>query len=498
MEKLINTSYTTSSGDSYTLAEILESLTSARSQLDNKAGTPGFISPDKPDNVYCTRYTEYLIKAGFTGEIPHQILSSLNEMGLVVLKDKLDENAYPYTCMSLSPNAGRISEQALDLQEQKERQFRERLQGAEHFMLSRVLGQEEPIRTISRAVKRHYGAPVKPKKPLVIVALGPTGVGKTETARRLQEFLTGNAEDMLKIDLGNMKAHEATSWSGAAPSYVGREAGSLFAKALKDADAQGKRLVVLFDEVEKAEPEVLDELLAPMDDGNYRIKLDGSVVSFNNHIIMFTSNKGSSEYQEAISRKLLGFRTSHTQQAQESTARNAQVEAFHKWVRPEFLNRVDEVVVYNGLSTETRRDIAAQKLDDYIREFETGHFKGRLDFENRDVFIAFLNTQMAQSGSHKQGGRQSNSMIDLHLGNPITEFLINNDIYPGSAAHIKATFIQTSKDDEPLDGHLEFTLLSKQDRVPKRLRIGGGNSADNTYAQGRGVAGNNTAAQIAR
>ncbi len=343
--------------------------------------------------------------------------------------------------------------------------FLKRLKHVEAFLNDRVLGQEDAIKTISRGVRRHYAAPVAPKKPLSYILLGPTGVGKTETARSLQEFFTGDPEDVVKIDLGSMQEHETSMLKGAPPSFVGRDAGALLAKKVKAAEDEGKTLVFLFDEAEKAKPGVLNDLLSVLDDGSYQIVLDGSRINLRRHVIMLTSNVGSREYEEVAKKRRIGFGTPQQQTQQHAAAEKAQRGAFENWVSPEFANRIDDVVVYKQLPVNVRRDIAAQKLRNYMVDFGKGQYNGVLTILNQDQLITFLGTKMEEN-SHKRGGRQANAMIDNYVANPLADFLLDQDLEPGSAPVINAEFVQTSKGNEPLNGHLVFTLLGSTPVAP--------------------------------
>jgi ATP-dependent Clp protease ATP-binding subunit ClpC len=227
----------------------------------------------------------------------------------------------------------------------------ERLLKMEEALHSRVIGQEEAIETISRAVRRARAGLKDPKRPIgSFIFMGPTGVGKTELAKALAEFMFGSEDTLIKVDMSEfMERHNVSRLVGAPPGYVGFDEGGQLTEAVR----RKSYAVILLDEIEKAHPEVFNILLQILEDGHLT-DAKGRRVDFRNTIIIMTSNLGASKIQTNSS---LGFR----QQGDTAEARaEASYELMKEKVqaelkqnfRPEFLNRIDATVVFRALTVE--------------------------------------------------------------------------------------------------------------------------------------------------
>jgi ATP-dependent Clp protease ATP-binding subunit ClpC len=224
----------------------------------------------------------------------------------------------------------------------------ERLLQMEDTLHKRVIGQDEAIQTIAKAVRRARAGLKDPKRPIgSFIFLGPTGVGKTELARALAEFLFGSEENMIKIDMSEfMERHSVARLVGAPPGYIGYEEGGQLTEAVR----RKSYSVVLLDEIEKAHPEVFNMLLQIMDDGRLT-DAKGRKVDFRNTIIVMTSNVGSDLLKRDTS---FGFATKlddvKTEEDNYRKLKDKVLNELKKTFRPEFLNRLDSVVVFRSLS----------------------------------------------------------------------------------------------------------------------------------------------------
>ncbi len=232
----------------------------------------------------------------------------------------------------------------------------ERLLKMEEALHARVIGQQEAIETISKAVRRARAGLKDPKRPIgSFIFLGPTGVGKTELAKALAEFMFGSEDALIKIDMSEfMERHNVSRLVGAPPGYVGFEEGGQLTEAVR----RKSYSVVLLDEIEKAHPEVFNILLQILEDGHLT-DAKGRRVDFRNVVIIMTSNVGAKSLLKDTS---LGFRPASEAEAQRADQqydrmRDKVLEQLKSQFRPEFLNRVDSLVVFRSLTVEEIREI---------------------------------------------------------------------------------------------------------------------------------------------
>jgi ATP-dependent Clp protease ATP-binding subunit ClpC len=226
----------------------------------------------------------------------------------------------------------------------------------EDALHNRVIGQHEAIETVSRAVRRARAGLKDPKRPIgSFIFLGPTGVGKTELAKALAEFMFGSEDSLIKIDMSEfMERHNVSRLVGAPPGYVGFDEGGQLTEAVR----RKSYAVVLLDEVEKAHPEVFNILLQILEDGQLT-DAKGRRVDFRNTIIIMTSNLGAKQLQTNSS---LGFRpvaddvAGRAQQSYELMKEKVTAELKNSF-RPEFLNRIDATVVFRSLTVDEIREI---------------------------------------------------------------------------------------------------------------------------------------------
>ena len=292
----------------------------------------------------------------------------------------------------------------------------ERLLNLEAVLHERVVGQEPAVSAVAEAIRRARAGIKDPKRPVgSFIFLGPTGVGKTELARTLAEYLFGDQEAMIRIDMSEFQeAHTVSRLVGAPPGYVGyEEAGQLTEQVRRRPYS-----VVLFDEIEKAHPDVFNTLLQVLDDGRLT-DAKGRTVNFENAVIIMTSNVGS---QHLVSTRQFGFTSGDGVDFRE-TERRAR-EALERAFRPEFLNRVDEIIVFQPL---TKEDVL--KIVDIMLKRLNKHLESqRVGIEVTDAAKEFL----AEEGyDPKFGGRPLARAIRRYIENPLSSRIIGGEFDPG-------------------------------------------------------------------
>ncbi len=282
----------------------------------------------------------------------------------------------------------------------------EKLVHMEDRITQRVVGQDTAIATVSNAVRRARSGLQDPNRPLgSFIFLGPTGVGKTELARALAEFLFDDEQAMVRIDMSEfMEKHSVARLIGAPPGYVGYEEGGYLTEAVR----RRPYTVILFDEFEKAHPDVFNILLQMMDDGRLTDG-QGRTVDFKNAIIIMTSNLGSQIIQET-----------------EGKQREEQVmEILRQALRPEFLNRVDEIILFNNLTRDSLKQIVAIQL---------GLLKKRL--EERNLVIKLTDSALDFIVNHGYdpvyGARPLKRAIQRHIQDPLALNILEGKFSDGA------------------------------------------------------------------
>jgi ATP-dependent Clp protease ATP-binding subunit ClpC len=241
-----------------------------------------------------------------------------------------------------------------------------KLLGMQEELHKRVVGQNQAIEVITRAIRRSRAGLKNPKRPIgSFIFLGPTGVGKTEVARSVAEFLFDDAESMIRIDMSEyMEKYAVSRLVGAPPGYVGYEEGGQLTEAVR----RRPYCVILLDEIEKAHPDVFNLLLQVLEDGRLTDS-QGRVVDFKNSVIIMTSNVGATGMTMSTD---IGFRPQkdggNTDEANYERMKNKVLEEIKHTFRPEFINRVDEIVVFHQLSRPQIEEIVSLELDKVLRE----------------------------------------------------------------------------------------------------------------------------------
>ena len=231
-----------------------------------------------------------------------------------------------------------------------------RLLKLEEILHKRVVGQNEAVETVAKAIRRGRVGLKDPKRPIgSFLFLGPTGVGKTELSKALAEAMFGNENAIIRVDMSEyMEKHSVSKMIGSPPGYVGFEEGGQLSEQVR----KNPYSVILFDEIEKAHPDVFNVLLQVLDDGRITDS-QGRTVDFKNTIIIMTSNAGA---QRIVDPKKLGFSNVENAESEHKDMKNNVMEEVKRMFKPEFLNRIDDIIVFRALSKEDVKGIAALML----------------------------------------------------------------------------------------------------------------------------------------
>lgn len=303
---------------------------------------------------------------------------------------------------------------------------REKLLHMEEFLHDRVVGQDEAVVAVSNAVRRSRAGLSDPNRPSgSFLFLGPTGVGKTELTKALANFLFDSDDAMIRIDMSEfMEKHSVSRLVGAPPGYVGYEEGGVLTEAVR----RKPYSVVLFDEVEKAHPDVFNILLQVLDDGRLTDS-QGRVVDFKNTVIVMTSNLGSQDVRE------LG------EGATDDEVRTIVMNAVSQHFRPEFINRIDELVIFHSLKKAQIRGIADIQLD---------RLRSRLD--DRDMSLTVDDSAfdlLIDAGFDPvYGARPLKRAIQQQVENTLAQKILSGDFVAGDTILVKGE-----------NGHLVFDKL---------------------------------------
>ncbi|MGW7407875.1 ATP-dependent Clp protease ATP-binding subunit [Streptomyces sp. NPDC054833] len=296
---------------------------------------------------------------------------------------------------------------------------KERLLGLEQHLHQRVIGQEEAVAAVSEAVLRSRAGLASPDRPIgSFLFLGPTGVGKTELARALAEVLFGSEDRMVRLDMSEyQERHTVSRLVGAPPGYVGHEEAGQLTEVVR----RHPYSLLLLDEVEKAHPDVFNILLQVLDDGRLTDS-QGRTVDFTNTVIVMTSNLGS----EAITGRGAGIGFGSTgEQADEEARRERILRPLREHFRPEFLNRIDEIVVFHQLTAEQLRQITDLLLE---RTRRLLHAQG--------ITVAFTDASvgwLAERGHQPEyGARPLRRTIQREVDNQLSRLLLDGTITEGS------------------------------------------------------------------
>ncbi|WP_018963155.1 ATP-dependent Clp protease ATP-binding subunit [Coprothermobacter platensis] len=292
---------------------------------------------------------------------------------------------------------------------------KEKLARLEEILHERVVGQDEAISAVSQAIRRARTGLKDPKRPIgSFIFLGPTGVGKTELAKTLAEVLFGDESALVRFDMSEyMEKHTVSRLIGSPPGYVGYEEGGQLTEAVR----RRPYSVILFDEIEKAHPDIHNLLLQVLDDGRLT-DAKGHVVDFKNTIIIMTSNLGSQILMDAADGKIA-----------EEEAQKRVMDLLKTHFRPEFLNRVDDIVFFKPLTKDELKDITRLQLNNLAERLQEQHVKLVLT----DKAIEHI----AELGYDPElGARPLKRVIQKEIENRIAEKMVRGEIKPGNSVEI--------------------------------------------------------------
>ena len=292
----------------------------------------------------------------------------------------------------------------------------ERLRHLESTLHKRVVGQDEAVMAVSKAVKRGRVGLKDPKRPIgSFLFLGPTGVGKTELSKALAEALFGDEESMIRVDMSEyMEKHSVAKMIGSPPGYVGHEDGGQLSEQVR----RHPYSVILFDEIEKAHPDVFNILLQVLDDGHITDS-QGRKVDFRNTVIIMTSNAGA---QAIIDPKKLGFNAKEDPQGDYKRMKDNVMREVKFIFRPEFINRIDEVLVFRPLSQEQMKKIVTMLCADLIKRAQT---QLGIKLNIRDS----VKKHIVETGTdQKYGARPLRRAVQNQLEDRLAEEILNGTV----------------------------------------------------------------------
>ena len=293
----------------------------------------------------------------------------------------------------------------------------EQIKGLTDRLKAHIVGQDEAVDAVARAIRRNRVGISPKKKPVSFIFVGPTGVGKTELVKRLADDLFNSVDSLIRLDMSEfMEKHTVSKLIGSPPGYVGYdEAGQLTEKIRRR-----PYCVVLFDEIEKAHPDVLNVLLQVLDDGRIT-DAQGRVVNFENTIIVMTSNAGSDGRVGG-----LGFGRTENDMAREKS-----MKALREFLRPEFINRVDEIICFNHLTEENFLGIADIMLSELKASLAARGLALTWDDSVRQMLVH-------KAYSSVYGARNLRRTIQRELEDPISEKIVDSYETPISSIHVTA------------------------------------------------------------
>ena len=317
--------------------------------------------------------------------------------------------------------------------EQMEEAEKERLKKLDSILHERVVGQNDAVKAVARAIRRGRVGLKDPKRPIgSFLFLGPTGVGKTELSKALAEAVFGSEKDMIRVDMSEyMEKQSVSKMIGSPPGYVGYEEGGQLSEKVR----RKPYSVLLFDEIEKAHPDVFNMLLQVLEDGHIT-DAHGKKVDFKNTIIIMTSNAGANRI---ISPKTLGFGQAKTSEEEYKKMKEGVMEEVKHIFKPEFINRVDEMIVFHALNKENIKDITKIMLNQFAKRV-----KDQMDMELcvADNVVDFI----SDKGFDKDyGARPIRRALQTELEDVLAEAVLMGDISIGDTVDVSLSCEGTKK-----------------------------------------------------
>ena len=298
------------------------------------------------------------------------------------------------------------------------------LRHLESDLHKRVIGQEEAVSAVARAVRRSRVGLKDPNRPIgSFLFLGPTGVGKTELAKALAETVFGREDAMIRVDMSEyMEKHSVSKLIGSPPGYVGYEEGGQLSEKVR----RSPYSLILFDEIEKAHPDVFHILLQVLDDGHIT-DAQGRKVNFKNTILIMTSNAGA---ERIMTPKHLGFSAEKSEKADYAAMKNGVMEEVRHTFKPEFLNRIDEILVFHSLGEEDRKEILKLMLDSLSARI----------LETQNITMKFTGAAKAFLLQHgyeeKYGARPLRRALQTHIEDALTDEILSGKVKSGDTVTV--------------------------------------------------------------
>lgn len=312
-----------------------------------------------------------------------------------------------------------------------------RLKKLEATLHKRVIGQEEAVSAVAKAVRRGRVGLKDPKRPIgSFLFLGPTGVGKTEISKALAEAVFGQEQAMIRVDMSEyMEKHSVSKMIGSPPGYVGHEDGGQLSEKVR----RNPYAVILFDEIEKAHPDVFNILLQVLDDGHITDS-QGRKVDFKNTIIIMTSNAGA---QAIVEPKKLGFASGNDEKQNYERMKGSVMEEVRRIFKPEFLNRIDETIVFRALNKDDMKQIVGLMTKELAKRCET---QLGITLVVRDAAKQYI---VDKAYDPKYGARPLRRKIQDEIEDPLAEKLLDESIRRGDEVIVttkkNAIFLEPKK-----------------------------------------------------
>ena len=316
----------------------------------------------------------------------------------------------------------------------------------EEVLAERVVGQTEAVRRVCDAIKRSRAGISDPNRPIgSFLFLGPTGVGKTELSRALAEFMFNDESALVRIDMSEyMEKHSVSKIIGSPPGYVGHEEGGAVTEIVRHRPYS----VILLDEIEKAHPEVFNILLQVLDSGHLT-DAKGRKVNFKNTVIIMTSNIGA-EHIDRMSK--FGFMSHSDETTQYEQAKDKVLESLKNFFRPEFLNRLDEIIIFDILSKDTIRNIVGLQVDMVIERLAQKDIQLTISDEVMDY--------IAKEGyDPKFGARPLKRVIQSKILTPVASMMISEGMLQGGTVSVSMK-----------KGEFAFDVKKKGKKEPRKVR----------------------------
>lgn len=327
----------------------------------------------------------------------------------------------------------------------------ERLKNLESILHQRVVGQEEAVTAVAKAIRRGRVGLKDPKRPIgSFLFLGPTGVGKTELSKALAEAMFGTENALIRVDMSEyMEKHSVSKLVGSPPGYVGYDEGGQLSEKVR----RNPYSVILFDEIEKAHPDVFNTFLQVLDDGHITDS-QGRKIDFKNTVLIMTSNAGA---ERIVEPKKLGFMASSDEKADYEMMKNSVMEEVRRMFKPEFLNRIDETIVFHSLN----KDHIEQIVDIMMAMIS------RRTKEQMDITIGLSKEAkgwvIEQGYDSKYGARPLRRTLQNKVEDRLAEEILDGNIRSGDQVHVELE-----------EGELKFS-------VPEKLNSAGKNEGDVIY-----------------